>query len=46
MRLPRGGVGEAMMDERVTTPVHVVQPDQGESFWQPVPANGYDEVRV
>jgi mannose-6-phosphate isomerase-like protein (cupin superfamily) len=28
------------------TPVLVVQPDQGESFWQPVPANGYAEVRV
>jgi mannose-6-phosphate isomerase-like protein (cupin superfamily) len=35
-----------MMSERVTTPVHVVQPDQGESFWQPVPASGYAEVRV
>ena len=34
------------MGEQVTTPVHVVQPDQGESFWQPVPANGYSEVRV
>jgi hypothetical protein len=34
------------MSEHVTTPVHVVQPDQGESFWQPVPANGYAEVRV
>jgi mannose-6-phosphate isomerase-like protein (cupin superfamily) len=34
------------MSDRVTTPVHVVQPDQGESFWQPVPANGYAEVRV
>jgi hypothetical protein len=27
-------------------PVFVVQPDEGESFWQPVPANGYAEVRV
>jgi len=26
--------------------VFVVPPDQGESFWQPVPANGYAEVRV
>jgi mannose-6-phosphate isomerase-like protein (cupin superfamily) len=26
--------------------VFVVQPDEGESFWQPVPANGYAEVRV
>lgn len=26
--------------------VAVVQPDEGESFWQPVPANGYAEVRV
>ena len=24
----------------------VRQPDEGESFWQPVPANGYAEVRV
>ncbi len=24
----------------------VVHPDQGESWWQPVPANGYAEVRV
>jgi mannose-6-phosphate isomerase-like protein (cupin superfamily) len=24
----------------------VVQPDEGESWWQPVPANGYTEVRV
>jgi mannose-6-phosphate isomerase-like protein (cupin superfamily) len=28
------------------SPVLVVQPDEGESFWQPVPANGYAEVRV
>ncbi len=26
--------------------VFVVRPDEGESFWQPVPANGYAEVRV
>ncbi len=24
----------------------VVQPDAGDSYWQPVPANGYSEVRV
>ncbi len=24
----------------------VVQPDEGQSFWQPVPANGYAEVLV
>ncbi len=24
----------------------VVQPDEGESYWQPVPANGYVELRV
>ncbi len=24
----------------------VRQPDEGESFWQPVPANGSAEVRV
>lgn len=34
------------MDEPVSTPVHVVRPDEGESFWQPVPANGYAEVRI
>lgn len=27
-------------------PAFVVPPDRGESFWQPVPANGYAEVRV
>ncbi len=26
--------------------VAVVQPDQGESFWQPVPANGHVEIRI
>jgi mannose-6-phosphate isomerase-like protein (cupin superfamily) len=26
--------------------VVVCQPDEGESWWQPVPANGYAEVRV
>ena len=26
--------------------VVVRQPDEGESYWQPVPANGYSEVRV
>ncbi len=34
------------MSEPATTPVHVVRPDEGESFWQPVPANGYAEVRI
>jgi mannose-6-phosphate isomerase-like protein (cupin superfamily) len=34
------------MTETADSPVFVVQPDQGESFWQPVPANGYAEVRV
>lgn len=24
----------------------VIQPDEGESFWQPMPANGYVELRV
>jgi mannose-6-phosphate isomerase-like protein (cupin superfamily) len=28
------------------TEVVVVQPEEGESFWQPVPANGHAEVRV
>ncbi len=23
----------------------VVQPDEGRSFWQPVPANGYVEIK-
>ncbi len=27
-------------------PAIVVQPDDGDSFWQPVPANGYAEVKV
>jgi mannose-6-phosphate isomerase-like protein (cupin superfamily) len=35
-----------MMDETASSEVVVVQPDDGESFWQPVPANGYAEVRV
>ncbi len=26
--------------------VVVCQPDEGRSYWQPVPANGYSEVRV
>src|SRR5918996_222730 len=34
------------MSEVHDTEVIVVQPDEGESFWQPVPANGYAEVRV
>lgn len=34
------------MPEVQDTGVVVVQPDEGESFWQPVPANGYAEVRV
>ncbi len=25
---------------------HVVQPEEGESFWQPVPANGYAAVQI
>jgi mannose-6-phosphate isomerase-like protein (cupin superfamily) len=29
-----------------TSEVVVVRPDEGESFWQPVPANGSAEVRV
>ncbi len=24
----------------------VVQPEEGKSFWQPVPANGYAEVQI
>ena len=34
------------MSEARDTGVVVVQPDEGDSFWQPVPANGYAEVRV
>ena len=34
------------MSEARDTEVVVVQPDEGESFWQPVPANGYAEIRV
>ena len=34
------------MTEAADSLVFVVQPDDGESFWQPVPANGYAEVRV
>lgn len=34
------------MSEPASSPVHVVRPDEGESFWQPVPANGYAEVRI
>ncbi|MFQ5773562.1 MAG: cupin domain-containing protein [Kiloniellaceae bacterium] len=34
------------MDRAERGAVVVRQPDEGESFWQPVPANGYAEVRV
>jgi len=34
------------MAQGAETPVHVVQPDEGRSYWQPVPANGHAEVRV
>lgn len=34
------------MVEKDRGAVVVCQPDEGESFWQPVPANGYAEVRV
>ena len=34
------------MDRHERGAALVCQPDQGESFWQPVPANGYAEVRV
>ena len=34
------------MIDNVDSPVLVVGPNEGESFWQPVPANGYAEVRV
>lgn len=35
-----------MVIDPAESQVFVVQPDEGESFWQPVPANGYAEVRV
>jgi len=34
------------MSKNESSRIFVVQPDEGESFWQPVPANGYAEVRV
>ena len=34
------------MSELSTTSVLVVRPDEGLSYWQPVPANGYAEVRI
>jgi hypothetical protein len=34
------------MTSEAESQVSVVQPDEGESFRQPVPANGYAEVRV
>ncbi len=34
------------MDQPDRPTAIVVQPDAGESFWQPVPANGYAEVRI
>ncbi len=34
------------MSESERGAAFVVQPDEGESYWQPVPANGYAEVLV
>jgi hypothetical protein len=34
------------MTSEAESQVFVVQPDEGESFWQPVPANGHAEVSV
>ena len=34
------------MDQPDRRAAIVVQPDAGESFWQPVPANGYTEVKI
>ena len=34
------------MTERAKGSAIVVQPDEGDSYWQPEPANGYAEVRV
>ena len=34
------------MSDSVKGQAFVVQPDGGEGYWQPVPANGYAEVRV
>lgn len=35
-----------LVDSTLRGMVVVVQPDEGESWWQPVPANGYCEARV
>ena len=43
----RGGdEGKAAMDKNTRGAVVVCGPDAGRSFWQPVPANGYAEVKV
>lgn len=34
------------MSEQERGAAFVVQPDEGQSYWQPVPANGYAEVLV
>ena len=34
------------MGEQARGAAFVVQPDEGQSYWQPVPANGYAEVLV
>jgi len=34
------------MEDRKSKPAVVVQPDEGPSWWQPVPANGHAEVRL
>jgi quercetin dioxygenase-like cupin family protein len=35
-----------MMSDAATGPGIVMQPDEGESFWQPVWANGYSTVKI
>lgn len=34
------------MAHQTKGPAIVVQPDEGKSYWQPVPANGYSEVKL
>jgi quercetin dioxygenase-like cupin family protein len=34
------------MSDRPLPSSHVVRPGEGESYWQPVPANGFVEIRV
>jgi quercetin dioxygenase-like cupin family protein len=35
-----------MMSKQNTTSIHAVQPDEGEAYWRPKPANGYVVVKI